>query len=996
MKIIRFLIIALLCAFAQGAWADNVKYMEYHWEGSDTDGQLVSEEKTASATAIERPSSSIVPEAMSYFTLTDGWYYVESDLTYEGRIVIGGDVHIIIPDGVTLTVNNGIQIDGNHTLYLHGQAGGNGNLECHSDNGNSPLGSQHDHACGDLEIHGVNIVAGERNGFWSAAAIGGGENESNGVIKIYDGNITAYGGHDAACIGAGSEANQENPIYIYGGSVYAYCGDYTSSSCGAGIGGGGSKSNGEVLGNGGVVKIYGGNHQISGAIVESNDNDDNQTGRVTEHTSAAIGGGDNGNGGDVSIYGGTVTVDVRGASNLIGAGNQYRDVGSLHIADGLSVTYRDYSKPEKYYDREDACQYFDYRGLTATIAPCSHPGGATYKKYDENKHKVRCSYCSNSTIYEAHTMNDDNVCTKCGYNGTNYEDQTIYESNEDGTGYEEVDKVIAAWDTDFILPECGYVPDNMIFVGWSDKSPMELGNSVIVTDGETLYQPGDAYFIVENNYFSARYKVCWQGNDNGNGTSAKPYIIATTTDLDNLASYVNSGIDYEDKHFCVNADITYDGSANNFTSIGDATHPFKGTFNGNGYTISGISFTGSGSNQGIFGYLASGGTVEGIVSNGINIVKTNAGGTIQDCLYLSDGGNYIVETNGKREVNTVSSGTEGLTLSFGKTLRNYRDGALKACDYGLLYQDKLYTGATQTVTFNITTNGATNVKANGTALTANDDGSYTLYMSSEDVIITAEVSDVTTISLLDGGDNTVVLAEYDGETVNVDYDRELTTGENGESVAYTVCLPYDVDTSENAEDNDDESAAARSRALEEDAEVKVFTLAAVDEENKQFIFTDAPTFIPAGTPVVVVVYKGSVSLDAEAVVINATMLGNGLPVYASFEDYEAQGDNYIGYWTGSYDTFRAFFEALETTEVGTYVPMYQPKDGELQAFPADKFADDFASSTPTGVVEIDNSQLTIDNWAGAWYDLQGRKIANGQKPKAKGLYINNGKIRVIK
>ena len=50
----------------------------------------------------------------------------------------------------------------------------------------------------------------------------------------------------------------------------------------------------------------------------------------------------------------------------------------------------------------------------------------------------------------------------------------------------------------------------------------------------------------------------------------------------------------------------------------------------------------------------------------------------------------------------------------------------------------------------------------------------------------------------------------------------------------------------------------------------------------------------------------------------------------------------------------------------------------------------------TGVVSIDNSQLTIDNWAGAWYDLQGRRVANGQKPKAKGLYIVNGKKRVIK
>ena len=34
--------------------------------------------------------------------------------------------------------------------------------------------------------------------------------------------------------------------------------------------------------------------------------------------------------------------------------------------------------------------------------------------------------------------------------------------------------------------------------------------------------------------------------------------------------------------------------------------------------------------------------------------------------------------------------------------------------------------------------------------------------------------------------------------------------------------------------------------------------------------------------------------------------------------------------------------------------------------------------------------------SGAWYDLQGRKIANGQKPTAKGLYIVNGKKVMIK
>ena len=43
----------------------------------------------------------------------------------------------------------------------------------------------------------------------------------------------------------------------------------------------------------------------------------------------------------------------------------------------------------------------------------------------------------------------------------------------------------------------------------------------------------------------------------------------------------------------------------------------------------------------------------------------------------------------------------------------------------------------------------------------------------------------------------------------------------------------------------------------------------------------------------------------------------------------------------------------------------------------------------TGIDRIDNSQLTIDNYSGVWFDLQGKKL-EGQ-PKRKGVYIRNGK-----
>jgi len=40
---------------------------------------------------------------------------------------------------------------------------------------------------------------------------------------------------------------------------------------------------------------------------------------------------------------------------------------------------------------------------------------------------------------------------------------------------------------------------------------------------------------------------------------------------------------------------------------------------------------------------------------------------------------------------------------------------------------------------------------------------------------------------------------------------------------------------------------------------------------------------------------------------------------------------------------------------------------------------------------VENERLKSEKYDDAIFDLQGRKIANGQKPKAKGLYIVNGK-----
>ena len=101
------------------------------------------------------------------------------------------------------------------------------------------------------------------------------------------------------------------------------------------------------------------------------------------------------------------------------------------------------------------------------------------------------------------------------------------------------------------------------------------------------------------------------------------------------------------------------------------------------------------------------------------------------------------------------------------------------------------------------------------------------------------------------------------------------------SKAHTVCLPYEITIDETASDY----------------VAKTFRLVALDHDNKQFVFIDAPNIIPAGTPVVIVVYQGRLGLSAKRVKIDAK-LPEGLPVYPTYADFLAQGDNYLGYWRG--------------------------------------------------------------------------------------------------
>ncbi|MFA6469868.1 MAG: GLUG motif-containing protein [Bacteroidota bacterium] len=105
----------------------------------------------------------------------------------------------------------------------------------------------------------------------------------------------------------------------------------------------------------------------------------------------------------------------------------------------------------------------------------------------------------------------------------------------------------------------------------------------------------------------------------GDGTSGNPYQIAT---LDNLYWITQNNTQW-DKYYIQTADIDASStsgwdSGNGFSPIGSNATSFTGSYDGNGYTISGLTISRSGTDYiGLFGFISDA-TVKNITLTGIN------------------------------------------------------------------------------------------------------------------------------------------------------------------------------------------------------------------------------------------------------------------------------------------------------------------------------------------------------------------------------------------
>ena len=262
--------------------------------------------------------------------------------------------------------------------------------------------------------------------------------------------------------------------------------------------------------------------------------------------------------------------------------------------------------------------------------------------------------------------------------------------------------------------------------------------------------------------FPAQYTP--QAWGTGDGTKDKPYIIYPGDGLNELVQCVNTlGIDFgpdashpDGYFFKLGADITYNGSSvNNYTAIGNPTHPFNGNFDGNGHVISGINiYEPNKSYQGFFGYVV-GGTIKNVIVDNSTIYNNGGdyagavvgcceGGTVSGCFVY----NTTVNCDGTHHGAVV--GNNDATLE-----RNY----YRRCTVSDQTVQNVYTlglgtditASAPTITYNSTSYYVQGAQVTLTAPLGNGFDNITVTKD-------ADASDVTT-SVLNG--TTIIMTDYD-------------------------------------------------------------------------------------------------------------------------------------------------------------------------------------------------------------------------------------------
>lgn len=498
--------------------------------------------------------------------------------------------------------------------------------------------------------------------------------------------------------------------------------------------------------------------------------------------------------------------------------------------------------------------------------------------------------------------------------------------------------------------------------------------------------------------FTEKLAYSWDGD----GSKTNPYIISSAEQLNEMQEEMN-GTDaaaLEGKYFRQGANIAFDKDIpNNYTPVSN----FNGHYDGDGYVISGLNIS-TDANAALFLNVADGSTIKNIILKNSTLTGSTAGsiayrlnGTanIENCHVLKD---VTVTSNNSYAGGIVAyippSGTPTIKdCSSHATVTAHQSyaGGIVASVVGGTVDNCVYLGNSITA----------NSSSRAYAVAGNNGGTVTnCYFTHPDLtdanaaLMPRSTADNTNfLTLLKTRDEFMKVGKT--ELVVSDYNYDITL--NGHTLYKddtwnTLCLPFDV------EDITGTSLAG--------ATVKQLTNANYlsDSNTLELIFNtpNHATRINSGETYFL---KWENNTNVENPTFTGVTISNTIGLSPSFG---------LGDVCGTLKP--VILEANDKTKLflGANNKLYYPNaDVTINSFHAYiQLGDDYVAGDPnigsgvrsivlnfgdgetTSIETLKNGKMDGLKLDGTWYDLSGRKVANGQSKR--GVYIVDGKKVVIK
>ncbi|MBO7068165.1 MAG: hypothetical protein J6W52_05745 [Bacteroidaceae bacterium] len=497
------------------------------------------------------------------------------------------------------------------------------------------------------------------------------------------------------------------------------------------------------------------------------------------------------------------------------------------------------------------------------------------------------------------------------------------------------------------------------------------------------------------------------------------YQLGKAADVASFATLVNTGTNDANAVLTANIDLSEAISENAWTSIGTNDVPYKGTFDGQGYTISGITYTATGQYNGLFGKLSTGAVVKNFTAEGTMTVSTGVTGRAVALIGVAgDGGVLIQNINSKMNyINQLAGAQVGGIL--GGAL-NGNATVVDRCTYSgtLDGNDAGGSGNYGGIAGYANNNPAcyltiSNCLFDGELVnTAATPGNCTfggMVGYSNGAVVT--IKNVLSIGKVDSpkagqffgavknAKSAIINCYYQGASINSDASTVTTTPQEATAVTDEQLASSEV-------------VLALGIAWRQDLGTDAYptldatkpVVAQITDAGYATLFVDnADVTVPAGVEAFTgefeetwlklnavegaiaaaepVVLKGAAGIYSFVPTTGATKV-EGNVLQGAAEDIAATGkyilakpaDKPAGFYLANEGTIKAGKAYLELdSETGPLVNAFL-----------------FTEDDATGISTIENGELTIDN--AAIYNLAGQRISKAQK----GIYIVNGKKVAIK